>query len=175
MRGAEGDEAISKFEIASGTSCPRNDRNCRMNNKGVTIIELGVVIVLIGLITALLFPFVKIIRSKTCEIRCVNNLQKISLAIREYALENNEIPPSDLSLIYTQGYVDDESIFDCPFSAHVGNTKVPDYNYKKLIDFNLSENPVIAYDKKNNHIDGSINVLYLNGEIISNYGTMADK
>ena len=76
----------------------------QMGNKGVTIIELGIVIVLIGLIIALLSPFVKIIRSKACEIRCVNNLRKISLAIREYALENNERLPSDLSLIYTQGY-----------------------------------------------------------------------
>lgn len=139
----------------------------QMENKGVTIVELGVVIVLIGLITVLLSPFVKIIRSKACEIRCVNNLQRISLAIREYALENNERLPSDLSLIYTQGYVDNESIFDCPFSAHIGNAKVPDYNYRNLFDLNLSGNPVIAYDKKDNHIDGSINVLYLNGEIKS--------
>ena len=138
-----------------------------MENKGVTIIELGVVIVLIGLITILLSPFVKIIRSKAYKIRCVNNLQKISLAIREYALENNEKLPSDLSLIYTQGYVDDESIFDCPFSARTGDAKIPEYNYKRLSDFNLSGNPVIAYDKKDNHIDGGINVLYLNGEIKS--------
>ena len=138
-----------------------------MKTKGVTIIELGVVIVLIGLITALLSPFVKIIRSKTCEIHCVNNLQKISLAIREYALDNDERLPSDLSLIYTQGYVDDESIFDCPFSSHTGNAKVPDYNYRKLADINLSGNPVIAYDKKDNHETGIINVLYLNGEIKS--------
>ena len=146
-----------------------------MESKGVTIIELGVVIVLIGLITVLLSPFIKIIRSKVYEIHCVNNLRKISLAIHEYALENDERLPSDLSLIYTQGYIDDESIFDCPFSAHTGDAKVPDYNYKRLSDFNLSGNPVIAYDKKDNHIDGGINVLYLNGEIksVSQLGQLA--
>jgi type II secretory pathway pseudopilin PulG len=139
----------------------------RMEKRGVTIIELGIVIVLIGLITVLLSPFVRIIRSKAYKIHCVSNLQKISLAIREYALENNEKLPSDLSLIYTQGYVGDESVFDCPLSAHAGNAEVPDYDYIKLPDLNLSGNPVVAYDKKGNHADGSVNVLYLNGEIKS--------
>ena len=137
-----------------------------MKNKGVTIIELGVVIALIGLITVLLSPLVKIARKKTCRIRCVNNLQKISLALREYALENDEKRPMELSLIYTQGYVDNEDIFDCPFSPHIGNAKDPDYIYVKEYDFNLAENPVIIYDKEGNHTDESLNALYLNGKIV---------
>ena len=137
-----------------------------MNKKGVTIIELGIVVTFIGLMVFLLSPFVRIIRRETHRVRCVHNLEKISLGIREYAIENNDAMPPELGTIYTQGYIDDERVFDCPFSSNIGNAKDPDYTYVNKLSFNISENPVIVYDKKENHTKEAINVLYLNGEIL---------
>jgi len=137
------------------------------NKKGVTIIELGVVAAFIALMVYLLSPFVQIIRKEIHRVRCAYNLEKISLGLREYAIENNDSMPSALGMIYSQGYIQDEKIFDCPFSQHVGIASDPDYIYVDKFSFNIAENPVIVYDKRENHVDGTMNVLYLNGEIVS--------
>ena len=134
--------------------------------KGFTIIESGVVILLIGVITFALFPFVKMVRRAAQEIRCVRNLQKISIALRVYALENEEAFPRDLSFIFTKGYVEHEKVFNCPFSSRKGNAKEPDYIYINKNEFKQSENTPLVYDKKENHPNGRVNILYINGDIV---------
>ena len=136
-----------------------------MEKKGVTIIEAGVVIALIGLTALLLSPFVRIVREKSNHMRCINNLQRISIALREYSIENNETPPGELNTIYKEGYLDDEKVFDCPFSSKIGKSEDSDYDYAKNFDFTLADNPAIVYDRDGNHQDRGGNVLYLNGEI----------
>jgi type II secretory pathway pseudopilin PulG len=134
-------------------------------NKGFTIIELGVVIALMGLIAIVLMPFVKKVQKKAHQAACISNLQKISLGLRVYAFENEGSVPSDISFLYTKGYVDSENVFDCPFSAHRGTAKEPDYEYIKGVDFNSPDNIQIVRDEKGGHPNGARNVLFLNGEI----------
>lgn len=133
--------------------------------KGFTIIELGVVVLLIGGISLGLTPFVKNIRQRSRQVRCVHNLQSISLALRIYVNENDEILPSDLGVLFTKGYVEKEDIFDCPFTAHRGKAEEPDYIYNDRFDFKAQENIPIVYDKEGHYPGVSKNVLYLNGEI----------
>ena len=133
--------------------------------KGFTVIESGVVILLIGVISFALSPIVKMVRERAQELRCVRNLQKISTALRVYALENEEAFPRDLSFIFTKGYVEREKVFNCPFNSHKGNAKEPDYVYINKNDFKQSKNTPLVYDKKGNHPKGRVNVLYINGDI----------
>jgi len=134
--------------------------------RGVTIIELGIVIICITAAVILLYPFVKKLKEEVLRIRCINNLQRISIALREYALENDEKLPADLSLIYVKGYIRDGSIFDCPFSEKKGDAKEPDYEYVKGLDFKSTQNYPIVYDKKGNHKNNIMYVLYISGEIL---------
>ncbi len=76
------------------------------NNKAFTIVELGVVIVLFLLIARVLGPFVGNVRTRAMQVRCVNNLQKISIALRAFAYENDGKVPDDISLLLTRGYLD---------------------------------------------------------------------
>jgi len=132
---------------------------------GFTIIELGVVILFISLICIGLTPFVKWVREEAKDVKCVNNLQKISLALRAYALEHEEKPPGDLETLFKKGYIGDEKIFDCPFSSQNGDSSSSEYNYKPDFDFTASNDKPMVYDKDPHHTDGLINVLYVNGEI----------
>ncbi|MFH1790831.1 MAG: type II secretion system protein [Candidatus Omnitrophota bacterium] len=135
--------------------------------KGFTILELGVVMALMAAMFYALMPFVKMVRERARHIRCVNNLQKISIGIREFYLENGEVQPSSLTLLFTRGYISDENVFDCPFSKTKGTAKEPDYEYNADYDFRMPDNMPIVYDKGRNHGNGMINVLYLNGDIKS--------
>jgi len=145
------------------------------SKKGVTIIELSVVVLLIGIIGFALLPFVRVVRAKARQRVCVDNLRKISVALRVYALENNERLPQDLTILFTKGYVESERVFDCPFTGFKGNSKEPEYVYIKGLDFMSDKNKPIAYDKKDNHAGEMGNVLYLNGEVVHrNVGAMAE-
>lgn len=133
--------------------------------KGFTIIELGIVILLIGVLAFALSPLVRFIRYTAREIRCIRNLQNISLALRVYAIENNEELPKNLNALFVKGYVGKENVFDCPFSAHKGTARDPDYVYIEKRDLKNPDDQPLVYDAENKHPDGYINVLYIDGDI----------
>ncbi len=142
----------------------------RVNNSsanGFTIVELGAVIMLIALMVIILSPFVKLVRDQAHKIKCIHNVQMISIALREYAIQSDTKLPEELISIYKDGYLYNEKFFDCPFTKEKGTALNPEYVYVKGADYNSAENPVLLYDKKTNHPDGTINVLYLNGEIVT--------
>lgn len=56
---------------------------------GFTLVELLAVIGIIALLAGLLMPSFKVVRGKTKDISCVNNLRQIGIAVRAYADENN--------------------------------------------------------------------------------------
>lgn len=136
-----------------------------MDKKGFTIIELGIVIIMMALIVSGLTPILKKVKEKAFKIRCVNNLQKISIAMRVYSLENNNSAPKTLGELYTKGYLDSEKAFDCPFSPERGAIDNPDYDYDDKFNFSMPGNLPIVFDKKTNHPDESRNFLCINGEI----------
>lgn len=137
-------------------------------DKAFTIVEVSVVVLLIGIIAVGISPFVRHVRNKARQIRCVENLQKISLALRVYALDNDGKLPSDLSLIFTKGYVDSEKVFNCPFGAHRGTAKEPDYEYVRDADLYGAVNEPLIFDKEGSHRSGGANVLFTDGEIKEN-------
>jgi len=134
-------------------------------NKGFTIIELCVVIMLMTAIAVVLVPFIKETRRKACAVECLSNIQKIGLTLRSYALTHEGAAPKDLAVLWNEGYIDKESVFDCPLSGHKGTAKEPDYIYDPNSDFTKPENIPVFYDKPGNHRDKSVNVLYSNGDI----------
>ena len=148
-----------------------------MKNKGVTIIELSVVILVIGLIVFSLSPFVRIAREKIYNTRAVKNLQKMSIALREFAAENNQTLPATLALIHSEGFLSDEKVFDSPFSQHAGSAQDPDYIYMAEDNLYEAENKILIYEKKDSSVNGTVYALYLNGDIervpITKDGTIA--
>jgi len=136
-----------------------------MHRKGFTIIELGIVILLIAGVAFSLTPFVKVIQKKSRYIKCMNNLRKISLAVRIYALEHDGSLPGDLQELFLAGYIADEEVFDCPFSQTIGAAGEPEYIYIGAKKFTDEGNTPLVYDKEMNHPDGGMYVLFLNGEI----------
>ena len=142
--------------------------------KGFTLIEAGVVVLLMGVVFFSLHPFVKNIQLKTKQDRCVENLQALSIALRSYAIDNGNAMPDDIGQVFFKGYLKNEEAFDCPFSAHKGNAKDPDYLYEKVNDFWIKENKPLIYDKPGNHTDNADNILFSNGDIDSR-SAMAEK
>ena len=134
---------------------------------GFTIIELAVVVLLLAFILFGLTPFVRDVQDKARQMRCVNNIQKISTGLRVYAYEHEGKLPEDLSLLWTKGYIDGQDVFDCPYAAGKGSAEKPDYNFDNKADFNSGENTPLVYDKFKNHRGGRVNILYLNGEIVN--------
>lgn len=65
-----------------------------MRHKGFTLIELLVVIAIIAILAAILFPVLSRARLKALQASCLSNSKQIVLAIKMYAVDNDEYFPS---------------------------------------------------------------------------------
>ena len=134
----------------------------KLNKKGFTILELGIVIIFICILVYLLKPVVKHMHVIMRQQKCLNNLKEVSLALRIYAFENKEYMPRSLTELSEKGYLHEKYLV-CPFKKD----QMQGYAYKNKLKFNSKEDVPLVYDKKENHPDDKINVLYLNGDIIN--------
>ncbi len=100
---------------------------CR-RSKAFTLVEMLVVIAMIGLLGALLFPVFQKVRDHARRVSCASNLKQISLALTQYAGDNNEaLPPGayavpgGLTVTWRQlvfPYARSVNVFRCPSNPY---------------------------------------------------------
>tara|TARA_B100000315_G_C14434395_1_gene521698 strand:+ start:380 stop:817 length:438 start_codon:yes stop_codon:yes gene_type:complete len=133
-------------------------------SSGFTLTELAFVLVIIIVFILLLSPFISDIRNRAKLVRCEDNLQKIGMGLRLYAIEHGEKFPTGFEELMQGGYLESERSFDCPGLAHTGTAKEPDYHYVTGYEVSSPSESMLVFDKDENHTGGK-HVLYVNSDI----------
>lgn len=147
-------------------------------SNGFTVAELVLVIAIFAIMTAVLAPFVRMVKNRSDEIACANNLRQISLGLHMYAADNDGNFPAGLGAIYPK-YVNAEKAFDCPAGKSDGTPRAtrrftlrirgtpdePDYNYIAGLTESSDPSEVIVYDLDDNHGGRLRNILRINGRV----------
>lgn len=85
--------------VAGVRMCSRMRRPFMTLRRGFTLIELLVVIAVIATLAGLLIPAVTMIKSKSNDVKCSNNLRQIATGMLAYALDYEDNYPSSVHLL----------------------------------------------------------------------------
>lgn len=119
-------------------------------SSGFTLTELAFVLVIITVFILLLSPFISDIRNRAKLVRCEENLQKIGMGLRLYAIEHGEKFPTGFEELKKGGYLESEKSFD--------------YHYVTGYEASSPSKSMLVFDKDEKHPDGK-HVLYVNSDI----------
>jgi prepilin-type N-terminal cleavage/methylation domain-containing protein len=101
--------AMADSQLSSG-SCrkrPSGDRR-----RGASLIELLVVIFIIGIMLSLLLPALSGARGKANEVKCVNNMRQVSMALSRAISSMRKFPLRNRWTIEALRYMEEEPLYD---------------------------------------------------------------
>ena len=117
---------------------------------GFTLVEIAFIVIIVCICILLLTPFIRDIRSKARILACEENLEKIGLGLKLYAVEHEGEFPASLDGL--------------PEGNYVGNETDLDYHYVTGYTASYPSESAIVFDKIKRHKRGK-HVLYVGGEI----------
>jgi prepilin-type N-terminal cleavage/methylation domain-containing protein len=110
--------------------------------KGFTLVELMIVMVIIGILLSLLLPGVFTARQEALKTKTASNMRQIGIALYAHAKNNDGSLPTNLADLVTNGYLEDNAVFE--------NGKGDAFNYvatgDNLYTMNASDTLVIDDD-----------------------------
>lgn len=133
-----------------------------VKNKGVTLIELAIVIAIFVATFIVLTPLVNMMKDRSNDIKCSNNIRTMSLALHMYAADHGDAFPAALNELYPD-YIKEQKIFDCPAARAKAAPGALDYEYVPGLTEASSPSEIIICDKALNHGKRGRNIVRVNG------------
>ncbi|HTB83235.1 MAG TPA: prepilin-type N-terminal cleavage/methylation domain-containing protein [Candidatus Sulfotelmatobacter sp.] len=112
---------------------------------GFTLIELLVVIAIIAILAAMLLPALAAAKQKAWKTTCTSNLHQVSLAMKMFADDNNDLYPESGNVIYwgttdvvtlkpswmeqIVSYAGSTNIYNCPGNVQLPQNMQGPFNY----------------------------------------------
>lgn len=131
----------------------------KSKNRGFSLVELVIVVAIIGLLATLAMPQVDRMIDRSKSVSCMSNLRQIGVAVTSYMADNEGKYPSietnPDNPVYPDGvealpiwealepYGVTKGVLKCPSDKSYITTRGSSYQWRPIIDDELSVNPVI--------------------------------